>query len=96
MIPQQLVSKLGSTKAQVAAVVIKIEDGEDRLDQGRDQQVRWKEQFLLVANEDERHAHPARIDRCSLVRGETDYHGSVGLEVAPDVDGEYDLLVPSG
>ena len=41
-------------------------------------------------------AHPVRIDWCSLVRGEVEYHRCTGLEVAPDAGGEYKLLVPSG
>ena len=77
-------------------VLIKIGDRENKYNQGGDQSVRWKEQFLLVTNEGEGHAHPARVDRCSLVQGEVDYHESKRLEIAPDIDGEDDLLVPNG
>ena len=48
-----------------------------------------------MADQDERRAHPIRVDRCSLVRREADHHGDAGLEAAPDTDGEYDSLVPS-
>ena len=34
---QQVISKWDSTKAQVVAMVSKIEDGEDKLNQDRDQ-----------------------------------------------------------
>ena len=37
-----------------------------------------------MASKGEGHAHPARVDRCSLVRGEIDYHEGAGLEAAPD------------
>ena len=49
-----------------------------------------------MASEDERCAHLVRIDRCSLVLEDIGYHGSDGLEVAPDASGEYDPLVPNG
>ena len=48
-----------------------------------------------MAGKSEGRAHPAKVDRCSLVRREIDYHEGIGLEVAPDIDGEYNLLVPS-
>ena len=44
----------------------------------------------------ERRAHPARVDRCSLIRGEADHYEGVRLEVAPDAGSEYDLIVPNG
>ena len=40
-------------------------------------------------------AYPARVDRCSLMRGETDHYGGAGLEAALDAGGEYDLFVPN-
>ena len=43
----------------------------------------------------EKYTHPARVDRCFLMQREADYHGGIGLEIAPDADDEYDLLVPS-
>ena len=49
-----------------------------------------------MASKGEERAHLARVERCSLVRGEADYYGGAGLEVAPDADGEYDLFVPNG
>ena len=48
-----------------------------------------------MAGKDEGCAHLARVDGCSLVRGEVDYYGGARLEATPDVDGEYNLLVPS-
>ena len=76
-------------------VVIKIEDREDRLNQSGDQQARWKEQFFFVISEGEGRAHPARVDLCSLVRGEVDHHRGARLEVTLNADDEYDPLVPS-
>ena len=49
-----------------------------------------------MAGKSEGRAHSENIDRYSLIRGEADCHGGAGLEVAPDTDGEYDLLIPSG
>ena len=43
----------------------------------------------------EGHAYPIRVDKCPLVREEADYHGGIGLEAAPNADGEYNPLVPS-
>ena len=74
-------------------MVIKIEDGEDRLNQSEDQQILQKEQFFFVASEDEGRAHPVRIDQYSFVREKTDYRGGAGLEMAPDAGGEYDPLI---
>ena len=48
-----------------------------------------------MIGEDERHTHPARVDRCSLVWEEAEHHGGAGLKEAPDADSEYDPLVPS-
>ena len=48
-----------------------------------------------MVSKGERCAHPTRVGRCSLVRGEADYHGSEGLEADPDAGDEYDSLVPS-
>ena len=80
---------------QVVTVVIKIEDGENKLNQDGDQHIWWKEQFLLMASEGEGGAHLAKVDRYSFVWGEVDYHKSTGLKVALDVDGEYDPFVPN-
>ena len=44
----------------------------------------------------ERCAHPASVNRCSLIRGEADYHGGTGLETISDIDSEYDPFVPNG
>ena len=49
-----------------------------------------------MAGKGERRAHPAKVDRCSLVRREVDYHGGARLEAAPNAGGEYDPLVPNG
>ena len=49
-----------------------------------------------MASEDEGYAHPTGVDRYSLVREEADYHEGEELEVALDVDGEYDPLVLDG
>ena len=49
-----------------------------------------------MAGEGEECAHPARVDRCSLVRAEADYHEGIGLETALNAGGEYDPLVPNG
>ena len=49
-----------------------------------------------MASEGERCAHPIKVDRCSLVRGEADYYGEEGLEAATDVGGEHDPLILSG
>ena len=53
-----------------------------------------KSNFLLMAGKGEGRAHPARVDRYSLVRGETDHYEGVGLKTATDASGEYHLYVP--
>ena len=67
MISQQVVPERDDTRMQVATVVVKIEDGEDKHNQGGDQPIQWEEQFLLIADKSERRAHPAKIDRCTFV-----------------------------
>ena len=49
-----------------------------------------------MAGKGEGRAHPARVDRCSLVRGEADHNGGAGLKMATDANGEYYLHVASG
>ena len=49
-----------------------------------------------MTSESEGRAYPARIDRCSLMREEANYHRGIGLEAALDVGSEYDLFVPNG
>ena len=49
-----------------------------------------------MTGKDEGYAHPARIDRCSLIREEADYYRGAGLKATPDTDGEYDSFVPNG
>ena len=48
-----------------------------------------------MAGEGKGCAHPARVDRCSLMQGEADYYGGIGLEVAPNAGDEYDSLILS-
>ena len=52
---------------QVEVVLIEIEDEKDKHNQGGDQLIRWTEQYLFVASEDEGRAHPTWVDRCSLI-----------------------------
>ena len=40
-------------------------------------------------------AHPTRIDRCSLVRGETNHHAGAKLETTIYAGGEYHPHVPA-
>ena len=49
-----------------------------------------------MASEGEGHTYSVRVDRCSLVRRETDYHRGIRLEVALDAGREYNPLVPNG
>ena len=49
-----------------------------------------------MAGKGEGRAHPIGVDRCSLVQGEANHHGGVGLEMATDADGEYHPHIPSG
>ena len=56
--------------------------------------IRIEEDGELKRNQDRE--QPQKVDRCSLVREEADFHKGEGLETAPDVDGEYDLLILDG
>ena len=47
-------------------MVIKIEDREDKYNQGGDQPIRWEEKFFFVASKGEERAHLRQIDRRSL------------------------------
>lgn len=49
-----------------------------------------------MASKDERCTHPTSIDQRFLMREEAGYHGGSKLEVALDVDGERDSLIPNG
>ena len=49
-----------------------------------------------MVSEGEGCVHPARIDRCSLIQGEADYCGGIGLEATIDADGKRHLSVSSG
>ena len=42
-----------------------------------------------MVSKDEECAHLAKIDRCSLVRGEADYHGDARLKAVSNTSGEY-------
>ena len=48
-----------------------------------------------MASEDEGRTHSAKIDQCSLMQREANYHESTGLEEALDAVSEYDPLVPN-
>lgn len=46
-----------------------------------------------MASKDKGCTHPTRIDRRSLMQGETNYHEGEELEVVPDTGSKHDPLV---